>query len=59
MPDDIRVAALWYRPGGTAKPDYHLHETNQWLVLPYELSGLSREEIAEHKPFLVPLLERG
>ena len=59
MPNDIRVAALWYRPGGAAAPDYYLHETRHWLVLPYELSGLTREEIAEHKPFLLPMIDRG
>ncbi len=59
MPTDIRVATLWYRPGGASKPDYFLHETDRWLVLPYELSGLSLDEIAEHKPYLLPMLERG
>ena len=56
LPQDIRVAALWYRPSGQARPDYFLHETEQWLVLPYEFNGLSEEEIAAHKPFLLPLL---
>ena len=59
MPADIRIAALWYRPhqtNGAAEPDFYLHETQQWLVLPYEFNGLTRDEIAEHKPFLVSLL---
>ena len=59
MPTDIRIAALWYRPhqtNGAPKPDFYLHETQQWLVLPYEFNGLTRDEIAEHKPFLVSLL---
>ena len=56
LPREIRVAALWYRPSGPARPDFYLHETDQWLVLPYELNGLTRDEIARHKPFLLPLL---
>ncbi len=56
LPEDIRVAALWYRPTGDAKPDFYLHETDRWLVLPYEVNGLDREEIAAHKPFLLPLI---
>jgi uncharacterized protein len=60
MPADIRIAALWYRPQPgqpDVKPDFHLHTTDQWLVLPYEFSGLTPAEIAQHKPFLVPLLD--
>lgn len=58
MPDDVRIAAPWYRPRpGGRRPDYFLHETEDWLVLPYEMTGLSREEIAEHKPYLAAILE--
>ena len=35
-----------------------MHETNDWLVLPYELSGLSIEEINEHRPELDSVIER-
>ena len=58
MPEDVRVAAPWFRPAavGGPRPDYFNEETRDWLVLPYEMSGLTRAEIAEHKPFLVPLL---
>lgn len=58
MPTDVRVAAPWFRPSGLAgaRPDYYLFETRDWLVLPYEISGLSMAEIAEHKPYLVPLI---
>ncbi len=47
LPRDIRIASVWYRP--TEKtvrvPDYYVHETRDWLVLPYELSGMSIEEL--------------
>jgi uncharacterized protein len=60
LPDDIRVASVWYRP--TEKtlrtPDYFVHETNDWLVLPYELSGFSIAELQENRPELTPLLKR-
>ncbi|MFK8016301.1 MAG: phosphoribosyltransferase [Gammaproteobacteria bacterium] len=51
LPHDIRVAAVWHRPGERTEkaPDYFVHETEDWLVLPYELTGLSIEEIAEKK----------
>ena len=60
MPKDVRVATLWQRPSYIAvdiKPDFVLHQTEDWLVFPYEMSGLSEDEIKQHKPYLVPLLK--
>ena len=60
MPDDTRVATLYYKPGSRRidrDPDYFLHETDNWLVLPYELSGLSNDEIRQHKPVAWELLQ--
>ncbi len=59
MPKDVRIATLWQRPSFkavTTKPDFVLHQTEDWLVFPYEMSGLTLEEIKQHKPFLVPYL---
>jgi len=60
MPSEVRVAVPYYRPGSNLsgrKPDFYLHETDAWFVLPYELQGLTREEIAEHKPAVAALLD--
>ena len=60
MPQDVRIAVPYFKPARNRtgrKPDYYLHETDEWLVLPYEITGLSREEIAEHKAWLAPILE--
>ena len=59
MPKDVRVATLWERTSAHAtnlKPDFSQHQTEDWLVFPYEISGLSMEEIREHKPYLLPLM---
>ncbi len=60
LPQDIRVATVWYRP--TEKtlrtPEYFVHETKQWLVLPYELSGFSVEELRQNRPELSSLVDR-
>jgi len=59
MPEDIRVAVVWQRPRqGSVPPDYVVNQTGQWLVLPYELTGLSDEEIARHKPWVQPMLDK-
>ena len=59
MPHDVRVAAPYYKPARNRTdrvPDYYVRETYNWLVLPYELNGLSLEEIKTHKPFMKPIL---
>ncbi|MBU2677140.1 MAG: hypoxanthine phosphoribosyltransferase [Gammaproteobacteria bacterium] len=60
LPHDIRTASVWYRP--TEKtlrtPDYFVHQTDDWLVLPYELSGFSIEELRSNRPEMADLLDR-
>ncbi len=60
LPHDIRIAVPWYKPtkNKTGRiPDFYIHKTNQWLVLPYELNGLTVDEICHYKPALRPLFE--
>lgn len=59
MPQDIRIASVWYRPSPRTEraPDYFIHETADWLVLPYELSGLSLDEIAANKPGMADMVD--
>jgi len=60
MPSEVKIATLWQRQSYRAvdiKPDFILHQTEDWLVFPYEMSGLSLVEIRQHKPFLVPLIK--
>ena len=57
LPANIRVAVPYYKPSqnkSERKPDYYLHQTTSWLVLPYELSGLSDEEILTRKKWISP-----
>jgi len=60
LPKDIRIATVWYRPNKKTvrTPDYFVHETRDWLVLPYELTGMSIEEIVENRPELASIVER-
>jgi hypothetical protein len=59
LPRDIRIATVWYRKTDrtVSPPDYYVRETNDWLVLPYELSGLSLDEL-RNKPEIQPVLGR-
>ena len=59
MPE-TRIATPWFKPGNnrTARnPDYFLRESDEWLVFPHELEGLSPEELREHKPALSPIID--
>lgn len=60
LPQDIRIATVWYRPTDKTLrvPDFYVHETDDWLVLPYELTGLSLDELREHRPELKAIIER-
>jgi hypothetical protein len=60
LPKDIRIATVWYRSTDRTirPPDYFVHETTDWLILPYELSGLSIDELHAHKPELAGMIDR-
>jgi len=52
-PEIIRVATVYYKPNKRRVdlvPDYYIHETDNWLVFPHELEGLTREEVSASKP---------
>ncbi len=60
LPHDIRVATVWYRPTDKTlrTPEYFVHETSDWLVLPYEMSGFSIQELKANRPEMKALFER-
>lgn len=60
LPHDIRVASVWYRPSEKTlrEPEYFVHKTSDWLVLPYEMTGFSIEELQANRPEMSKLLER-
>ena len=60
LPKQVRVATPWYKPTKNQtdfEPDYYLHETDEWIVFPHELAGLSREEIFAGKAELKDILQ--
>ena len=51
-PKNIKVACPWYKPANTQvdlKPDYYVRKSDEWLVFPHELSGLTKEELLAGK----------
>jgi len=60
MPSDVRIACPWYKPQNSKvniKPDYFVHESDEWLVFPHEISGLTSTEILEGKTDLLNIKE--
>lgn len=58
---EIRVATPYYKPKNNKTdrvPDYFVHESDDWLVFPHELDGLSPEEICENRPELAGIVDR-
>ena len=61
MPREIRVATAYFKPRNNRTrrvPDYFIHETDEWLVFPHELNGLSREEILNQKPGVASIIDK-
>jgi len=57
MPDVVKIATVYYKPTRNVTdltPDFYCHETDDWLVFPHELSGLTPEEIAKNKGVDLP-----
>tara|TARA_R110000772_G_scaffold59179_13_gene134042 strand:- start:2411 stop:3007 length:597 start_codon:yes stop_codon:yes gene_type:complete len=53
MPEDVRVATVYSKPSRNKtrlRPDFFIHETEDWLIFPHELDGLTKEEICQNKP---------
>ena len=58
---DIRVAMPWFKPARNKtdlRPDYYLHETDDWLVFPHELCDLSDEDIANKGGKVTDIVQR-
>lgn len=52
MPSTVKTATVYYKPSRNVTdrhPDYFVHETNDWLIFPHEINGLTEAEIREHK----------
>ncbi len=59
MPGEVKSATIWCKPEknrSSIEPDFYLYETDKWLVLPYEMKGLTLEEIEQNKPFLATVV---
>lgn len=58
---NIKVATPYYKPKNNKTdrvPDFFLYETDEWLVFPHEIDGISTDELRENRPELTDILNR-
>ncbi len=56
---DVRIATVYWKPNNNATshaPHYYVHTTEDWVVFPHELLGLTPDEVARKSPALTDLL---
>jgi len=56
---DVRLATVYWKPNANAttlSPDFHVRQTDEWIVFPHELDGLTPEEVRIKDPAIYELL---
>jgi|TARA_R110000868_G_scaffold180529_6_gene421149 hypothetical protein len=59
MPHDVRIATPYFKPKNNKTeltPQYYVHTTDEWLVFPHEIDGLTPDEILNGKKDLVNVM---
>ncbi|MEO0698855.1 MAG: phosphoribosyltransferase family protein, partial [Pseudomonadota bacterium] len=59
-PETIRIATVFYKPSKNQTdltPDFYMRSTEDWLIFPHEIDGLTEEEIAANKPSAAEILK--
>jgi len=56
---DVKLATVYWKPSQnqtSIKPDFFVRETDEWIVFPHELEGLSPDEVKTKDPLIYDLL---
>ncbi len=62
MPRTVKIATVYYKPARNVtdlKPDYFVEKTDDWLVFPHEINGLTEDEIRGNKAGAKIILRAG
>jgi hypoxanthine phosphoribosyltransferase len=52
MPRTVKIATVYFKPARNVtdlQPDFYVHKTDDWLVFPHEINGLTEDEIRKNK----------
>ncbi len=56
---DVRLATVYWKSGQNQtgiRPDFYVRETDEWIVFPHELDGLTPDEVRQKDPAIYELL---
>lgn len=57
---DVRLATVYWKPSQSRtgiKPDFYVRLTDEWIVFPHELDGLTPDEVKLKDPAIYELLD--
>lgn len=57
---DVRLATVYWKPSQSQtdiRPDFYVRQTDDWIVFPHELDGLTPEEVKLKDPVIFGLLD--
>lgn len=57
---EMKMACVYWKPSKNLtsfKPDFHVNETDRWIVFPHEIEGLTPDEITDKDPVLAKLIK--
>lgn len=57
----IKVATPYFKPKNNKterEPDFYLYESDEWLVFPHELEGLTKSELLANRPEFGSIIDR-
>jgi uncharacterized protein len=61
MPRTVKIGTVYFKPARNVtdlSPDFYVHQTDDWLVFPHEINGLTEDEIRTNKPGADIILQR-
>ena len=59
---DARLATVYWKPSQNKtalQPDFYVRQTEDWIVFPHELDGLTRDEVKTKDPLIFDLIKEG
>ncbi|MFH1209274.1 MAG: phosphoribosyltransferase family protein [archaeon] len=60
-PKNLKIATVYFKPSRNKtklKPDFYVHETNDWIIFPHELDCLNEKELEKNKKRVYDIINK-